>query len=60
MIIKNAEKSSDETKLVSIEERIRLIQAFVEGTDMLKTQPEEGILKIKEVIRDRNSRDYLR
>lgn len=27
---------------------------------MLGSQAEQGILKIKEVIRDRNSRDYLR
>ena len=56
----NAEKGADDGKVVGIEERMRLIEAFIEGRNLLKSQPEEAIQKIREVIRDRNSRDYLR
>lgn len=50
----------DPDKKHSVQDRIDLLKKFMEARDMLGSQAEQGILKIKEVIRDRNSRDYLR
>jgi intraflagellar transport protein 140 len=57
---KSAEKGADDSRAIAIEERMRLIQSFIEGRNMLRSSPEDGIQRIREVIRDRNSRDYLR